>query len=235
MKKHFNLINYGLLGGLVFFLIVMIFNGVNYSYTELLLYFLMLATMMFVGGMIINEKSNYRKNVNTYIFLYFVLFILVTMFINRPNVSLFNIDYLTHYLEDVNLMPMKTIVNLFMVNPQINDILINIGGNLLALMPLTFLLVVKDIRFKSYKRQFVILFLTVFMIEIMQFLLGTGQFDVDDFILNIGGALVFLWVLNKWKIVEYTRKAFFTNFKLRKIINYILYIIIVVVTVLVII
>ena len=60
-------------------------------------------------------------------------------------------------------------------------------------MPLSFLLMLKDKKFYKLKNQFIYLGVTTFIIEILQLITSTGRFDIDDFILNIGGGLLLLF------------------------------------------
>ncbi|KJS88012.1 MAG: hypothetical protein JL57_12765 [Desulfosporosinus sp. BICA1-9] len=98
-------------------------------------------------------------------------------------------------LRRYNLAPLKTIA-LYIENYEsfgASIILINLLGNIVAFMPLGFLL---PLAFKRTDRLTVITritLLTSITAEICQFIFNVGGFDIDDVLLNtIGGVLGYL-------------------------------------------
>ncbi len=223
MKKYFGITTYLVVGLLIGIITVLILNGVNFSYGRILLYFLGISTLLFINAIIVDKEKGYRDNINNYMFLYIATFILLTMFVNRDTITFFSLDYLDSYAENINMMPMKTVVDILMSNSSNYFKVYSIVGNLVVLMPLTLLLVLKDEKYKRYFLQFKILFLTVLSIELLQVFLSVGSFDIDDFILNIGGAMLLLVVLNTVDIVPFVKKFFYNRFKTRKRLNYVIY------------
>lgn len=73
----------------------------------------------------------------------------------------------------------------------------NLLGNFILLMPLGVYLPLFISRLKKWKSYTAIIVSFVFGIEITQFLLMRGIFDIDDFMLNFGGAMVGFWI---WKL-----------------------------------
>ncbi len=227
MKKYFGITTYIIVGILVGIITILILNDVSFSYGRILLYFSGIAVLLFVNSMIVDKEEGYKSNINNYMFLYLVMFVLLTMFVNRETITFFRLEYLDDYLKNINLMPMKTVVDTLMSNSSNYYKVYSILGNLVALMPLTLLLVVKDEKYKSYFLQFKILFLTVLSIELLQVFLSVGSLDIDDFILNIGGAMFLLVIINSINIIPWIKKFFYNKFKLRKKLNYIIYVIVV--------
>lgn len=100
-----------------------------------------------------------------------------------------------------SLTPLKTIVG-YIENYRsfgLSIILINLAGNILAFMPLGFLL---PLVFKRTGRMIVIIrvtLLTSTLAEIFQYIFNVGGLDIDDVLLNtIGGVLGYLL----YKLVE---------------------------------
>ncbi|MCL2058768.1 MAG: VanZ family protein [Oscillospiraceae bacterium] len=104
-----------------------------------------------------------------------------------------NIGLPRHY-SSYNLVPFRTIIGYFKAlvdRSMTRGIPIqNIIGNLLAFMPLGFFL-----PFFSKKMSKLIIFamtvsVSIITIELLQFILRVGSMDIDDFILNLLGALI---------------------------------------------
>lgn len=98
-----------------------------------------------------------------------------------------------------NLTPFETINSMIAVYgmPGIGKTFVNINlfGNFIAFMPFSFFL---PFLFKPMKKWFVFIFFIAFLIvgvELTQLFTFTGSLDVDDFILNFSGALIFYIIL----------------------------------------
>lgn len=66
----------------------------------------------------------------------------------------------------------------------------NILANLIAFMPLGFLLPISYPRFNSFYRAFIISLISILLIEVFQLITLIGFFDVDDISLNLLGAII---------------------------------------------
>ena len=66
----------------------------------------------------------------------------------------------------------------------------NIVGNLLAFMPLSFYLPYFFHKMLDIKRFIITVSGLIITVELLQFILKVGSLDIDDFILNIIGALI---------------------------------------------
>ena len=100
--------------------------------------------------------------------------------------------------KDDNLIPFNSIKQLLNSRLGLKFGLYNIAGNFLMLTPLSILLPLISDKFRKFWNMFLVLILTPFIIEISQYLLKLGSFDIDDIILNTSGALIlFLIVLDK--------------------------------------
>ena len=91
----------------------------------------------------------------------------------------------------------------------------NIVGNIVMLIPLSFLLMIKNLKNKNILRQSVIIIPIIIIIEVLQAFTHTGSFDIDDIILNYMGVVVFTFLITRFKIIDKIRKLFYTDFKLK--------------------
>lgn len=164
-----------------------------------------------------NKQDFYRKNITKYIILYFILLLSLTMFINRSGISLLNKEFLENYKVMINIIPLKTIIHYLTGPVNISIKITNILGNLIAFIPLSFLLMLKDKKYYQVKAQFIYLSITVLIIELLQLITSTGRFDIDDFILNVGGSLLFVIIMNRMKLIEKLKNLFYQDFHIPKI------------------
>ncbi|MBC8571361.1 VanZ family protein [Zongyangia hominis] len=112
----------------------------------------------------------------------------------------------TRYLQtSLNLLPFRTIgefvLAIFTGDLPPRVILTNLLGNLCAMMPFAFFLPALFPRLRSWRRFIPAMVLIVAGIELSQFLLLTGSCDIDDIILNAGGACL-LFALLQWAPVK---------------------------------
>ena len=128
-------------------------------------------------------------------FYFFFLFSL-TFRINRDTVGIaFDRDTLiTRLLEDSNLVPFRTILNICRTNNLNSFVIINIVGNIGALMPLGVLLPLIFPRARKLLPFTLMVTGVVIFIETVQFFVGVGKLDIDDLILNVAGAVIAFWI-----------------------------------------
>lgn len=103
------------------------------------------------------------------------------------------------YAFSYNLIPFATIQNYIVNFSSFNFTtwFLNLFGNVIAFMPLGFLVPVLFKKVNGYKRVLVLSFLCTVLVEVMQLLLRRGSFDVDDIILNTLGGLAGYCVLRQ--------------------------------------
>lgn len=207
---------------------IFIFHPIlDIGYLDSFILFVTHAIFIYICGLIINKKNNYIKNINIYYILYFIMLFSLTMFIKRPEITLINKNTFIDYFNSINLIPFKTII-IFLKDGITNHVAFyNIFGNLIALMPFSFLLMLKDDRNINLLTQIKKLSLMVLLIELLQFIFNCGIFDIDDFILNISGSLILYLLLIKTKLIYKLKKLFYTDFNLPNKIKYILFSIII--------
>lgn len=210
----------------IIILIVSISQTFSVSIGFTVFYYFLLTVLLFLLGCYVNKKEIYKLNINIYILMYFICFISLTMFINRSGFGLINKDYFNYYINDINLIPFKTINEFLFVNFSFKGFIYNIFGNIVALIPLSLLLTIKSEKYHKFKNQFFVLSITVILIELLQIIFCTGRFDIDDYILNVGGALLFFFIINKTNINKFISSLFYKNYNIRKKLNFLIYIIV---------
>lgn len=206
----------------LFFLLV--FNpNIYVSFITAIITFALIALLTFLCGIKVDKKETYKNNITIYIILYFIFLFFLTMFVGRYNTPLINIR--NGYLRDINIIPFKTIIRYLTNKVSLSVIIYNIIGNFIALMPLSFLLVLKNDKNLKLSKQLAKISATVILIEILQLLFSCGKFDIDDFILNVVGALTFYFVLLKTNLLLKVKKVFTTDLNIKNTVKNLLLII----------
>ena len=184
--------------GTMISLVVFLFGLHSFSYTQLLVLFLAVVGFSYNAVRIYTKRFPEKKEhyLNMYYrgilaFYFFFLFSL-TFNIERATaeITFDGASLMRRLTKESNLIPFRTIHNMFRNNDFNSFFFINIVGNVAALMPLGILfpLVFSKAR-KILPYTFMVIGVVLF-IEFFQFFFGVGRLDVDDLILNVSGALV---------------------------------------------
>ncbi len=176
----------------------------NMTYLKCIIYVLLICLFNYICGIIVNDYNTYKKNIDIYIILYFILLFSLTFVIGRTNIKFYDWFY------QGQCIPFKTI-SMQLKYGSIISILKNIFGNITILIPLSFLLLIKDDKYNNLFRQTLIILPTIIFIELFQTITHTGVFDIDDILLNYIGTIVFALILTKLNIVPKIKKIFYTN------------------------
>lgn len=134
----------------------------------------------------VNIKKIKDRNLLKSIFFIYCLFLITVLFLCRIH---------KNEARNLNLIPFDTINRYFLAykNNNINNFLfyINIIGNLLLFVPMgIFIPLLFKNKIKNFFQFFLLSFLIIVLVEIMQFITCTGTADIDDVILNQSGALI---------------------------------------------
>lgn len=159
--------------------------------------------------------KTHRKTVWLLLVVYIFLLAYFTLMDNTFGRNIFNIKNLSYeafvnYINNsVNLIPFATI-KLYISGLKSNAIstgyfVVNILGNLLMLMPLSFFLPTLVCRINKFYKFFMIVIAASLLIEILQILFLTGSCDIDDVILNVSGAALAYPLFIKLDKVEQTK------------------------------
>ena len=186
------------------------------SYTKCILFLLLICLLLYTYGMIDNEDKTYKKNINLYILLYFILLISITFFIGRTNIKFYDWWYAGQY------EPFYTITSQLKYGSKLS-ILKNVIGNSVMLIPLSFLLMIKNNKYKNLLRQLVIILPIIISIELLQAFTHTGAFDIDDILLNYLGTIIFTFVITRFSIIDKIKKIFYTDYKINENIKYMIF------------
>ena len=180
----------------------------NMNYFKCILFMLINCLFVYTYGILLNEEKIYKNNVLTYIFLFILLLISFTFFIGRTSLAFYTWGYTGQYTPFYTTMRQIKYGSTALL-------LKNIVGNIVMLIPLSFLLMIKNLKNKNILRQSVIIIPIIIIIEVLQAFTHTGSFDIDDIILNYIGVVVFTFLITRFKIVDKVRKIFYTDFKLK--------------------
>jgi glycopeptide antibiotics resistance protein len=93
-----------------------------------------------------------------------------------------------------NLLPFRNLYDFLTAPVKTTDyfiiILKNILGNIVLFLPFGFFLPALFSKCANFKKFFLITLLTLFIVELLQFLTMLGAFDINDIVLNLLGAIV---------------------------------------------
>lgn len=175
------------------FMFICYVNVVDISYVLSALFFLFLFVIT-----LFNKDEKYKYN--TCIFIYMAFIISMTLFLNRLGIGLINKEHYSYYTNAYNLIPFRTIYDFFTYGYSLIEIVYNIVGNLIVFVPISLILMFKDKKYMKVKNQILYLFIFVSLVEVLQYVLSVGRFDVDDYILNILGCIIFIKVYSLLKL-----------------------------------
>ena len=156
---------------------------------------------------IVIDRSFVLKGVIICLFLLYTLMVIDFTLINDSfgrsisNIFLTDKSEVKEYLsQKINLVPFATI-RLFMdayrdSTLDIYSVLQNILGNLCVFMPFAFFVPVIFKKINSALRFFGVIAAGVLCIEALQLIFLTGSADIDDFILNVSGAMIAYGILS---------------------------------------
>ncbi len=194
-----------LIMNLISYLYMIIFHNVTFIYS--IVYLSLLSIYVFISGISINDKKEYKRNINIYIMIYILCLISILFLVGRPPIRISNSWYISE------LIPFKTIISQLKYGST-NEIIRNIIGNLCLFIPLSFLLILEDSKYKNILRQTLIILPSILMTELLQMITSVGVFDIDDIILNYLGVLLFVIIMNIVN-TDKIRKLFNTDFHLK--------------------
>lgn len=133
-------------------------------------------------------------------FLYFLFFVYVAVMLwllfGRSNRYVEGVDYMQQLQNNMSLKPFFTIKNyLYVVTHQdhgdlYRHCMINLLGNVVLFIPAGILLPMLWKRLKNFLLFFLVCFLAIAAVEVLQLVTLLGSCDVDDLILNLLGMII---------------------------------------------
>lgn len=135
--------------------------------------------------------------------VYLFVLLMITLRLNFIGLG-FQTDFRTYLGRNVNLIPFSTVREYLNAvknhTMNLNIARNNLIGNVLLLFPLSIYYPYFFSRLRSFRMDIVFVLISDLSIEIIQLLIRTGSFDVDDVILNMAGAVIGFFV---WKFIVY--------------------------------
>lgn len=176
---------------------------------------------MYIGGLKLSNELNNNKpmKINLWIFFIIYLILLVTLTLFDPMWGRHGLNYFIdtnsfkYYINNaLNLIPFKTIM-IYINNLSYNaltkeNILYNLVGNFICMMPFALFLPLLFKSERKFKKFFKTILFITFSIEIIQFITTSGSCDIDDIILNTSGALLLYGILN----IKFIKKIIYKIF-----------------------
>ena len=166
-----------------------------------------------------NIKKEDRKKILIVYLVCYIIVLLGFILSNNRSSELINQGIMS---KDDNLIPFHSIKQLLNSRLGLKFGLYNIVGNFLMLTPLSILLPLISDKFRKFWNMFLVLLLTPLIVEISQYLLKLGSFDIDDIILNTSGALILFLIVNYTKLYDLLHKLFY-DVKIKENIKTIIY------------
>lgn len=175
--------------------------------------------LFYLGGLLCAQRTGNRCILKRLMLLFFLLYLyliltftLIDPTLGRGRGSVYQTEgdqrsyYLRHF---VNLRPFRSIYEVYIKGffkgyLNASHILLNLVGNLCAFMPFAFFLPLLFPKQRKWYCFVPTMLLLVTLIETMQFCFMVGSCDIDDLILNAGGAAVLFFIL---KIPPFKRIA----------------------------
>ncbi|PKM52389.1 MAG: VanZ family protein [Firmicutes bacterium HGW-Firmicutes-7] len=111
--------------------------------------------------------------------------------------------------REYNLSPFKTISNYIIYRSYVNPktLIINIIGNIVAFMPMGFFVPILFRNKRTFLKVIIFSALVSLVVELLQYKLVVGSFDIDDIILNtVGGAIGYIIFNLTYKIYGFLRQ-----------------------------
>jgi glycopeptide antibiotics resistance protein len=103
----------------------------------------------------------------------------------------------------INIIPLKTIKQFFTSSYNWHIVLVNIIGNIVAFVPMGFLLPIVFSKLFDLRRVLIVVLMATFSIEALQYVTRVGTADIDDIILNgLGGLLGYFMLLLLKKVIK---------------------------------
>jgi len=204
---------------ILFYIVSILFVGLyimaeitpHFSLSEFGRLFLLCGSCLFLyfGGLLLSKylKNNKPMKINLWIFFGLYLLLLITLTLFDPmwgrsgfHFVSFKSEEFSYYINNsVNLIPFKTILNYLGVFNSLystKNVLLNLLGNVVALMPMAFFLPLLFKKQNKFKNFVITNILIVICIELTQLITASGSCDIDDVILNVIGAVSMYFILN---------------------------------------
>ena len=127
-------------------------------------------------------------------FAFYCLALLYIFILSRINTHVRSYESIRDVLLRINLIPFKTVYGYIekIVNNRINvdTAVANLVGNLIVFLPMGAFLPCLFRKMRSFRKTVLTVLCIVLGIELIEIVFAMGAFDIDDFIFNLGGAMI---------------------------------------------
>ncbi len=194
----------------------------TYSPIIRILLLLLVVVLTYFGAYFGKKYNNKYKNTfyRLNLIIWFILYVIFLFKITLLDLYYFRNGFLLvkwnkvvlydYYYNVVNFIPFRMIIKLFSEyfdgDLTLSLLINNTLGNFIICMPFAFFLPRLLKKENNLKVFLITMFVIVSVIELTQFLTLSGTFDVDDYLLNISGAIIMFKLLHNNKInnmIEY--------------------------------
>ena len=127
-------------------------------------------------------------------FVFYCLVLLYIFILTRINTHIRPYESIGDFLSRINLIPFGTVYEYIdkIINNRINvdTAITNLVGNMIVFLPMGTFLPCLFRKMRSFRKTVLTVFFIVLGIELIEIILAMGAFDIDDFIFNLGGAMI---------------------------------------------
>lgn len=138
-----------------------------------------------------------RRTIKVCVWSLFVIYCIVLLYVfilTRINTHIHPYENVGDFLVRINLIPFRTVYEYIdkIINNRINvdTAIANLIGNIIVFLPMGAFLPFIFQKIRSFKKTILTIFLIVLGIELIEIIFAMGAFDIDDFIFNLGGAMI---------------------------------------------
>lgn len=196
-------------------------GGIRHSAVYRAVLLVLICALFYCGTHLYAQRTENKQSLSRLMILFFLLYLYLLVNLTLLDNSLgrgahtANVtsrEKRAYYLERfVNFIPFQSIWEVYIqgfIHGYVNGyyMLLNLLGNVCALMPLSFFL---PYFFKAQRKWYLFLptmLVTVSLIEALQLLFMVGSCDVDDLILNVSGAFLMFLILRIPVMQKWTNK-----------------------------
>lgn len=165
-----------------------------------------------------------NKKIQKFSWICFVLYLLVVLNLILRLDMLFSTNY--YPMRNISLIPFQTIRESLSTDPNYISFIL-LFDNILLFMPFGFFLGMVDTI--QLPKKILFLFLFPCLLEIFQYILGTGITDIDDVLLNfLGGLMGLLIFIGLGKVVKKYVQFFILLFDIIILINTLIYLLLII-------
>jgi len=194
-------------------LLFFLFALVGYLYGPVILLALLIFVAFSRAGVLAMTKQNTEKApllMRRLMIFYLATFLFIFLWLTVLNRGIVISSPGVHQEHRVNFVPFRTIREMSGLTREFgrNFVIINLLGNAVCLVPTAFFYPVLWKRAGNPIIYFLLVSATCIAAEVLQFVFYSGATDIDDYILNVGGAMVFFFIFRLRPVRKFFDRIF---------------------------